>query len=668
VILDELVLTDFGSFGGRQSLPLTPAPGKPVVVVGALNGTGKTTVLEALQLALFGPLAPPGSRRGLGYEAYLAAAVHRGADPAAGAAVELSFRAHAEGQMRTFRVVRSWWLTPAGRVRENVAVHRDGEADPVMSEAWAEHVEAFVPRGVAGLFFFDGEQIESFADLQSSRELVETAVGGLLGLDLVDRLVADLDVLERRKRAEAVSGTDDEQHLAGLAKMGEALRIKEAERGHDLDLAKARVEKAAARAAAAEERYARDGGELHDTRAAIEAKAAAARNDAAVAAARLADAAGGIAPALLVPGLVRAAASQARAEQDQEDNLLMADLLGDRDSALLALLRDLGRDGRRAAEAAAAFMNDDLARRKRTDTPVVLGLGRDDARAVEQLDAGGLDREKDELAALLTAHEKALAKADRAERQLAAVPSPDALAHAALERDRARDELRRAQGELDAAAAAYAAATAARERNAQQHAAALAQAASGRLEAEDGARLLRHAEKARTTLRALRKAATARHAAQIQQHVLEAATQLLRKDRLLADVLIDPVTHAITLLDADGREVAPGRLSAGERQLLGVSLLWGLARAAGRPLPVVIDTPLGRLDGPHRGRILDAYLPQASHQVVVLSTDTEVDEAALARLGSAVSHTLHLVHDEATGSTRVDAGYFRDTAVEEATA
>ena len=50
-----------------------------------------------------------------------------------------------------------------------------------MSDSWSEHVEAFVPRGVAGLFFFDGEQIESFADLHSSRELVQTAVGGLLG-------------------------------------------------------------------------------------------------------------------------------------------------------------------------------------------------------------------------------------------------------------------------------------------------------------------------------------------------------------------------------------------------------------------------------------------------------------------------------------------------------
>lgn len=658
MILDELVLTDFGSFGGRQCLPLTPAPDRPVVVVGALNGTGKTTVLEALQLALFGALAPPGSRRGLGYDAYLAQAVHRGADPFAGASVELAFRAHADGGMRAFRVRRSWSVSASGRVREDVRVDRDGERDDAMSENWSEHVEAFVPRGVAGLFFFDGEQIEGFADLDSSRRLIQTAVGGLLGLDLVDRLVVDLEVLERRRRSAAVDGTEDQKHVDNLGRIVATLRAKAEGQARAAEAAESRAAKARTRAAAAEDRFARDGGELHETRAAIEQRARAARDEAAVAAARLSDAAAGIAPALLVAGLVSDAAEQARAERAQEDDLLLADLLGDRDAEVLRILRSAGKAAQRSADAVEAYMADDLARRKRSDSPVVLGAGRDTARMLEHLDAGGLAQERRELAELLTAHEKAVMRADRADQQLASVPSPDALAHAALERDRARDELRRAEAELADAQAALAAARSSVERAERQRDKALEDAARTRLDAEDGQRLLRHSAKARTTLQELRKAATARHCARIQAHVLEAATALLRKERLLADVVIDPATHAISLLDPDGREISPGRLSAGERQLLGVSLLWGLARAAGRPLPVVIDTPLGRLDGPHRGRIIDAYLPQASHQVVVLSTDTEVDSAALARLGGSVSHTLHLVHDEAAGATRVETGYF----------
>ena len=55
-------------------------------------------------------------------------------------------------------------------------------------------------------------------------------------------------------------------------------------------------------------------------------------------------------------------------------------------------------------------------------------------------------------------------------------------------------------------------------------------------------------------------------------------------------------------------------------------MLWALGRTSGRPLPVIIDTPLARLDSDHRRLLVENYFPQASHQVILLSTDTEVDQ------------------------------------------
>src|SRR5436305_1662157 len=120
MILDELVLQNFGGFAGRQSLDLKPRSGRPIVVIGALNGSGKTTVLEALQLAFYGPLASPAVRRGAGHEAYLSRMIHRGIDRAAGAAVELAFRAYVAGVERAFRVNRAWWIDSRDRVKEQL--------------------------------------------------------------------------------------------------------------------------------------------------------------------------------------------------------------------------------------------------------------------------------------------------------------------------------------------------------------------------------------------------------------------------------------------------------------------------------------------------------------------------------------------------------------------
>jgi DNA sulfur modification protein DndD len=140
--------------------------------------------------------------------------------------------------------------------------------------------------------------------------------------------------------------------------------------------------------------------------------------------------------------------------------------------------------------------------------------------------------------------------------------------------------------------------------------------------------------------------------------MLEAFTQLLRKTSLVTALKIDPETFRIELTGGDGRPLPFDRLSAGERQLLATSLLWGLARASGRPLPTIIDTPLGRLDSSHRRHLIERYFPVASHQVILLSTDEEIDDDSLKRLRPHIGHTYHLQFDEALRSTAITEGYF----------
>src|SRR5947209_10166054 len=61
-------------------------------VFGGMNGSGKTTILDAIQLALYGPRARCSKRTNLSYEAFLRQAVHQGAAREEGAEVSVSFR------------------------------------------------------------------------------------------------------------------------------------------------------------------------------------------------------------------------------------------------------------------------------------------------------------------------------------------------------------------------------------------------------------------------------------------------------------------------------------------------------------------------------------------------------------------------------------------------
>jgi DNA sulfur modification protein DndD len=91
-----------------------------------------------------------------------------------------------------------------------------------------------------------------------------------------------------------------------------------------------------------------------------------------------------------------------------------------------------------------------------------------------------------------------------------------------------------------------------------------------------------------------------------------------------------------------------------------VAMLWGLARVAGRSLPTIIDTPLGRLDGIHRLTVVDRYFPNASDQVILLSTDKEIDAELAGRLEPAIGRRYQLVFDEELQSTVIESGYFAE--------
>jgi DNA sulfur modification protein DndD len=166
------------------------------------------------------------------------------------------------------------------------------------------------------------------------------------------------------------------------------------------------------------------------------------------------------------------------------------------------------------------------------------------------------------------------------------------------------------------------------------------------------------AENTKALLHAFALRATETKLKELENRFIESFRLLARKDEIVLSIRIDPKTYNISLFNEEGQPIDKSDLSAGERQIYAISILDGLARTSGRRLPVIIDTPLGRLDSKHRRKLVDHYFPHASHQVIILSTDTEIDRAFYEDLSIHVSHAYHLEFDQATRSTQESEGYF----------
>jgi DNA sulfur modification protein DndD len=144
----------------------------------------------------------------------------------------------------------------------------------------------------------------------------------------------------------------------------------------------------------------------------------------------------------------------------------------------------------------------------------------------------------------------------------------------------------------------------------------------------------------------------------LQEKTYEMYKQLSSKSGLIKDLVIDDKTYEITIRDRNGHEIKKSGLSAGEKEVFAVSLLWGLAQTSELKLPIIIDTPLSRLDSTHRDNIINNYFPNAADQVIILSTDTEIDRDYYKALESHLSGAAHLDFDQRLELTTVKEGYF----------
>ncbi len=662
MILNQITLRNFCCYRGEQLFNLAPerrgGKARPIVLFGGINGGGKTTLLDAVQLVLYGIRAKCSKRGDKPYDEFLRDSIHLGIDPGEGAAIQLSFRYASEGKECLYEVTRAW-SEVRGKIRETVQVSRDGDTDGWLSENWAQVVEELIPFGIAQLCFFDAEKIRFLAEDDTSTEALGSAIKSLLGLDLAERLVTDAAVLEGRLAKRAKKSVDGEE----AARLESELQAKQTEIEHLLQ-EKGSLENPRLAAQEemldAEERFAKIGGQHWEQRESRQQSLAELDRSLKENEQRLTGLAATELPLALIGDLLSDAAKQAERELHAAEASVVSQLLGKRDEALLNQLKRKRVDAK-VVEIAEEFLAKDRAARAVTDDVTVrLKLPDNDRRLLDHVLQRGLAEKGNEAKKLVERVERERRKLEDLQRALAATPEDDSVREVAKQlKDAAKvlasleQQVSRVDKQLD---------TLRNERADLEYRLGklLRKVVDEEIRGEEDARLAGLLIRTQTTMQEFLRRATLSKIDRLSALVTESFRFLLRKKSLVQRVCIHPETFAITLFDDVGQAISKQRLSEGEKQIFAISVLWGLSRAAGRSLPAIIDTPMARLDTKHRDQLVARYFPNASHQVVILSTDTEIEREYFHDLQPYVARAYHLNYDEEQKVTAATEGYFWD--------
>lgn len=656
MIIHTITLHNFGIYGGEHHFDLTPRSNgrfqQPIVLLRGQNGVGKSTLMEAIRLGLHGRLSLGNRTIQKEYENYLDSRLHRAAsgDVASLAFVALEFDYVFLGHRHRYHLKRSWGRSNQ-RLNSDIQLWIDDKPGPESEEEREHLLRELIPPGVAELFFFDGEKISTLSEAgDASDALLADTVKNLLGLHLVGQLDRDLDFYLTRQ-----TGIQElQQYQHELARLSDETTVMEEKHRELLAmLTDCRHHYYAKREMITllEERIAREGGQYaaaqsahHDERQKLLAALAQTEQE-------VQELSRGLLPFMVAPKLLQ----QVRNRLNQEAAFTEWQAAQPLVTKLHQLLHEPGvvyhvSDGEMEKTPA----NDDLVTKlhqlvQESSVPPL-----SESEVVHRVSAekrGVLLNWIDEALTVIPQQvADVLQRREALQTQLAAVDEALRRVPASQVLQPLQDDLRQHDRELGRLEAEMERLTA-EEKRLTYHLEQLAgkrrrvgeQMANINTE-EDRIKL---AARTKGLLEQYQQQLIARKLAQLSAQLSKRFNQLSRKRNFVERVEIDPKTFTISLYRA-GKLFPRAHLSAGEEQILAIATLWALREVSGRPLPVIIDTPLSRLDDEHRRAMLAEFMPQVAQQVIVLATTTEIDDQTLRFLQPALSRAYLLEADSFT--------------------
>ncbi|MEG3436203.1 DNA sulfur modification protein DndD [Pannus brasiliensis CCIBt3594] len=662
MIFTELILQNFGPYAGSHKIDLRPGTGEnaaPIILFGGMNGGGKTTLMDAIRLALYGQRARCSTRGNFSYAEFLTQAVNNQTSPIDSTRIELAFERIVDDRWQQYRIVRYWTRNPKDG-KDTLGILVEDWPDTSLASTWDEYIETILPQGISNLFLFDGEQVKELAEQDNPPPGVVEAIQSLLGLELAERLLIDLDILAGRKR-KVLAKENQLENLEAIEKRLQRYTADlEAMRG-EMETLQKEKEIARENYEVASDRFRVEGGKIASERSELEKRKKGIEGSIDGQRESLQKLASEMLPLVAIVPLLEEARVQGERELQAVSTKVSRSVLEQRDRKLLAYLPNISLTEEQIREIEKFLFQENQSLVEEMNS---LAGGAPLATESYYLDMN--EETLKQLTAVLEHHLPAQITLlnqilerlkglendlDNLDRELAVAASPEeyeelnknlqSARKTFLDREAAYEQGRKKYEEI--------------KKSIEKTKKELATYSEKALEYHDDEHIVRSIVKAQDTLRLFKERLTLKKLTKLEGEVTECFRYLLHKSDLVHRVAIETRNFSLSLYGPDGQSVPKHRLSAGEKQLLSIAFLWGLARVSGRDLPIAIDTPLGRLDSSHRQNLVERYFPSASHQVILLSTDTEIgqNELNLLKEQGAIAREYLLQYDSSKRQTTV---------------
>lgn len=709
--INRIKLYNFSSYEGENVFDFSCKSGeKNIVLIGGKNGAGKTSLFTAIKVALYGPLAYGYVGTNPYYISKIKDLINTKAfqQDKVETEVQITISLKNEREIREYVITRKWNYTRQ-KLIEDYYVERNGEKLPEQDLSYFQnYLQSIVPPDLFDFFLFDGEEVGNIFSSSSYNTYVKNAVFTLCGMDVFEII--------RKYTSGYVSKTGDSDNdnlyieYEAAKKEVERLEEREASLRKEIEDAQISLNDIEVKLTELETEFKNAGGITEKERKDLEAKLKNAEARKVEAAAKIKLFVEGIMPFLIAANISVKMKDQLAFEEKGEIFHYISEKLAQTD--IECLLEEEGITDKQVAEKILTML---LSKFKPEvdchNRYVLFDLSRAEMNYAHGMISSIENFDKDEMVRVVN---------DRIESADMTAEINRILKCAMREEDAIRftEKENRLLKEKEEASAKYFMAEKAHEEAVRDLE--VQRQIKDRIfqSIKDNAQN-KHVYELSSGLSSmmdqLLKQKTVTLRAELEELIVQNLKHIYRKNNLITHIEItedfqfnlyqdetygideilyliknlgtvgfceligeqgtrklfeayatNSITEVKELLEKDNaltsielfKKIELNRLSKGERQIFILALYWAIIMLSGQDIPFIIDTPYARIDANHRKEISEKFFPNISKQVIILSTDEEINEEYYGILKPYISREYMLLNDENQNRTSVENRYF----------
>ena len=635
---------------------------KNITLIGGLNGAGKTTLLEAIKLGLYGKKFNGKFLSKNDYHEFIFSTINKKAikENNNKCFVELKVIFDDSYPKFTLNVKRSWEANKQNKVNEVFEVFRDDSPlEFIQREYWQEYIDHLIPPHVSEFFFFNGEKVKELAVGSTADEILKSSIKDLIGLNLYENLQSDLNKLKSRIRRRnekegRIRKNIDKNESEKKLKEKEKQKLEEKIRQNKINIKKNRekiteVQKELKRKAGAFAQKKREGEEqilaLKENNAILNEKITNISKD--------------HLPFVLSKKLVNELLNQLEYEQNSKN-------IKYTEKTLKSHLNQFSKQIKKESKVMKKLSKTDIQNlekeikstfikilkdKKSSDKEILHDLTISDYENIKNFLQQSNKKISNNFEKILKDRQENILKIDDIKSELKQIPDDnyvisnlDDINRLKIENENTQkiiDEIKEKILILDEEISSIDSEIEKQEEEI--------------ICVEEDNKKIVYINRITSALDEYMAEMINLNTKNLENTISAMYHSLANKGDMVKEIKVDPETFTTQLYDYDGNPVTKDGISEGEKEIYAISVLWGLSNVSHHKLPMIIDTPLSKLDNTHVNNITSKFFPKASDQVILLSQDREIDQNIYSLLKPHINQSYTLMQ---TDENKIKEGYF----------